>query len=400
MGTYCRGTEKDTDAILDFADMVFSMASGSTDFEQILPKAYSPARRNTIMHHMIREESGIRALIDVYPETLSIGSEKLQAGYIGTVSVHPKARSKGYMIELMEKVEASLRAEGYDLMILDGNRHRYQHYGFEKAGIKYCFNVTGDSIRHFCNAAAKRQSGNRSGMDRIQDISFRAIESAQDELLDTVYELYQKRHVTIRDREALYLTLMSWGADVFAVIENDTCVGYLNTSADGNSIYELGLADRNILPAVIYAYMTEMDVDELGINVGMDETDKLPLLDGISDYYAVSMSHQIKILQYERVLYFLFLWKKQYAHLEDGCLVVGIKEENTEKRYEIKVANETITVKETTRRADMLFDRLSFVKILTTSYYFVALQQTDSPLADAPKGWFPLPFFLPEADAF
>ena len=40
----------------------------------------------------------------------------------------------------------------------------------------------------------------------------------------------------------------------------------------------LNLLDEQILPAVIYAYMQEMDIDELGINVGMDETAKLPLL--------------------------------------------------------------------------------------------------------------------------
>ena len=41
MGTYCRGTKEDLDELIDLANMVFSMSSGSVDFEKLLPKAYS-----------------------------------------------------------------------------------------------------------------------------------------------------------------------------------------------------------------------------------------------------------------------------------------------------------------------------------------------------------------------
>ena len=75
MGEYRRGTKADIENILDFADMVFSMSSGSTDFEEILPKAYSGERCDVVMHHMICEEGTIRALIDVYPETLEIDGQ-------------------------------------------------------------------------------------------------------------------------------------------------------------------------------------------------------------------------------------------------------------------------------------------------------------------------------------
>lgn len=400
MGVYRRGKEEDTEAILDFADMVFSMAAGSTDFEQLLPKAYSEKRRSVVMHHMIQEENGIRALIDVYPEMLTIGENRLKCAYIGTVCVHPKARGKGYMIELMRRVEESLRREGYDMMILDGNRHRYQHYGFEKAGMKYCFNVTSDSIRHACAALTRQEAECRGGMEHLEDISFELIEDADSALLDTIYALYQKRHVTLRDRESLYQCLKSWNADVYAVLCQGVCIGYLNTSADGCAIYELELADIHMLPVILYAYMTEMDVEELAWNVGMDETDRLSLLDGVSDYYSVSMSHQINILNYEHTLAFLLLWKKQYTNLEDARYVIGIEEQQQRTCYAIEVQGAAIKVIQTREPADVVFDRLSLVKELTTSYYYVAVQNENMALKKAPEGWFPLPFFLPEADAF
>ena len=111
VGDYVRGTREDMCELMDFANMVFSMSSGSIDFEQLLPKAYSPERNMLAAHHLIKEEGRIKALIDVLPMTLQMGEESLKAGYIGTVSVHPKARGKRYMITLMDEVEKQQRAE-------------------------------------------------------------------------------------------------------------------------------------------------------------------------------------------------------------------------------------------------------------------------------------------------
>ena len=387
MGEYERGTNTDIEEILDFADMVFSMSSASTDFEEILPKAYSKERNGVVMHHLIREAGAIRALIDVYPEILRIGEKSLKCAYIGTVSVHHKSRGKGYMIELMSKVEEDLRMQGFDMMILDGSRKRYQNFGFEKAGIKYCFNITDNSIRH-CDVQSDAE------------IQFELIENAEDELLDIIYDFYQKRHVTVRERDSFYLCTKSWDADLYAVMQKEQCIGYLNVSADAASIYEIGLADMKMLPTVILTYMSEMDIDELGINIGMDEMEKIPFLDEISDYYTLSMSHQIKILNYERTLAFLFHWKSQYTLLSDGDYVIGIEEQGKQTCYKIHVSGENIYVGQTTDAADVVFDRLSMVKKLTTGYYYAMMQNEKEVLCKAPVNWFPLPFFLPEADAF
>lgn len=389
MGEYRRGTKADIEDILDFADMVFSMSSGSTDFEEILPKAYSKERSDVVMHHLIYEGGAIRALIDVYPEILEIEGQFLKCAYIGTVSVHHKSRGKGYMIELMAKVEEDLRAQEFDMLILDGSRKRYQHYGFEKAGIKYCFNLTENSIRH-----SGIQESDTSGLH------FELIENEGDKLLDTIYGLYQKRHVTIRDRESFYLCTKSWNADLYAVMQKEQCIGYLNVSADAASVYEIGLAQEQMLPTVLAAYMSEMDIEELGINVGMDEMDKIPLLDEISDYYTLSMSHQVKILNYEHTLFFLFLWKRKYSTLVDGHYVIGIEEADAQTCYKIDVSGKNICVEQTTEAPNAFFDRLSLVRKLTTGYYYAAVLDEKEALRNAPTGWFPLPFFLPEADAF
>ena len=64
------------------------------------------------------------------------------------------------------------------------------------------------------------------------------------------------------------------------------------------------------------------------------------------------------------------------------------------------ITEKDICVEKTTEPAQIMYDGLTLVKELTTSYYYIAMQSKESALYQAPQGWFPLPFFLPEADAF
>lgn len=400
MGNYYRGTKEDIGDLLDFANMVFSMSSGSVDFENILPKAYSPDTNMLPAHHLIKEDGRIKALIDVLPIELKAGETSIKAGYIGTVSVHPKARGKKYMITLMEKAEAQQRSEGTDIMILDGNRHRYQHYGFERAGMKYCFNITGDSIRHCCSEKIKAQGKEE------KEYRFELIEQKDEKLIDTAFSLYQRRGMTARKREDFYLCLRSWEADTYAVLADGKCIGYLNVSADERNILELELLELDKLPFVIKTFMTEFGMDELGMQAGIDEPDKIEQLDLMSDYYTVNTSHMIKILNYERVLSFLLQWKlamyKNTNAMQEGSLVLGVYSDRTkeQKNYCLEYKQGRVSAVQTQRQADMIFEEKELVKTLTTGYYFHALQKPDNSLQNAPKGWFPLPFFMQEADAF
>lgn len=400
MGEYCRGTRKDMQEMLDFANMVFSMSSGSTDFERLLPKAYAPDKNMTAAHHMIKEDGRIRACIDVLPIVLSTGEETLKAGYVGTVGVHPKARGKRYMITLMEQAEAQQREEGADIMILDGNRHRYQHYGFERAGMKYCFQITADSIRHCCRALSEELAKEK------KEYRFELIEAENRELMDKSFALYRQRAVTAREKESFAISLSSWEADLYAVFSGEAYRGYLSVSADERNILEFALEDGKELPYVIQSFMEETGSEELGMQAGMDEPDKIEELNLMADYYTVNMSHMIKILNYERALRFLLLWKKAMYRgsgaLEEGSVVLGVifEEKKEQQNYCMEYSKGSVTVTKTKKEAQLVLEEKELVRTLTTSYYFHELQKPESPLQRMPKGWFPLPFFLPEADAF
>lgn len=390
---------KKTEEILDFANMVFSMEYSCTDFAFLLPKAYSPERCSIPIHHIMKEENTIKALIDMYPVCLHLqgNSERtVRAAYVGTVSVHPKARGRGYMIELMKAAEETARKQGCALMILDGDRHRYQYYGFEHAGIRYRFQIELGNITHCCaniyDAAYMAAPG----------YSFEKLEK-ENPFLDELYGLYRRRLVTARSREEFLLCLQSYGASVYVILRDGQPVGYVDLSSDRETISEIELNDLHEFPRVLYDLMQDLDVERLVVNVGMDETNKIVELEKMCDFCNACMSHQIKILDHAAVLTFLMNWKQNYSTLAISDYVMGVRNAQTGRveNYLLSVAQDQIRASRTERVADTVLEELELVRILTTSLCYVEQQKGEqSKIKNAPAGWFPLPFYLPEADTF
>jgi predicted acetyltransferase len=370
--------------ILDFANMVFSMEYNGIDFALYFPKAYSDNRQGITTHHLFVDDKSdkIRALIDTYPLTLELGGENINnisADYIGTVCVHPSYRERGLFSKLIEKAELDAIAKGTDLLILDGERHRYAGFGYEKAGMKYSFDI---EYKSALNEATN-----------LFPYTFEEIDG-ESLLLDKIYELYAKRNVTARDKNSFYLSLLSMKSTTFGVIEKGRIVGYVNLSEDEKNINEFELENVNDIPKLMLDIMDGFGMSKLGVTVGADEIDKIRNLEKVSAYYNVSLSHQIKILNYEKVLSFLFKWKMKYKELEAGEYIFGIRKDEGVCNYLVSISNGEVNVRETLDTAVDVFDERELVRIFTTGYYYI--DNTNH----APTGWLPLPFFLPEGDSF
>lgn len=391
-----------TEEILDFANMVFSVAYSSTDFAALLPKAYSRERSGSLIHHMILEENKIRALIDIYPLGLHLQGEQraLDAAYVGTVAVHPNSRGRGYMIELMKRAEEDARRQGCALMILDGGRHRYQHYGFERAGMRVIFQIETENITHCCKRLYPGEAMDRPAFcfeEVMQDSSY----------IEQMYTLYQQRLVTARSRKDFWWCLQSYNASVYVVLRDHEVVGYVNLSETRESVLEFAIVEGAIenrdICRVLYDLMMQFDTEQIRVSVGMDEQDKIAALELACDSCSIAMSHQIKILNYEAVLYFLLKWKQRYAFLASGDYVLGIRDEQTGsiEKYLLSVAEDNIRVLRTEIAADIVLEKMEMVRLLTTNLYYAQQQKgVQGKIKNAPAGWFPLPFYLPEADTF
>lgn len=83
--------------------------------------------------------------------------------------------------------------------------------------------------------------------------------------------------------------------------------------------------------------------------------------------------------------------------------MIGVCNEQTKavEQYQLSVTEDTIHVIRTEQKADIVLTSLELIRLLTTSFCFVEqLKGEQNKLKNAPTGWFPLPFYLPEADTF
>ncbi len=396
MTEFCRGIVNDHDDIIDFGNYVFSHAHRAIDFKQMKPLAYGDDRHLEHWHFLAKEDGKIKGMVGVFPGVFNIAENEVKTGYVGTVSTHPYSRGKGYMKALMKQAEDAMREDGMALALLGGLRQRYQYYGYEIGGIEYQYNCDNNNLRHYFPRRESIDVGIGQCLKCCLDL--KKITDPTDIAIDTLYELYQKRIATGRTREDFYPTLLTWGSSLYAVYADNNCFGYINVSREKDHIFETELADMHLLPDVLQTFLRQENIQGLTIHVGPDEINKHEILDTFCQGVNLTMTSQMMILDHAAVLKALLDWKKSYADVSDGEFILGIE---GDRNYFFEVKKGVTNVIATKLDADIIMKPMDAVRSLISPYYYQKiLQKTGKALLHAPEGWFPLPYYLPKADAF
>ena len=112
-----------------FAQTVFAAEGGPADFAQLLPKVYRSPQDSARQHLLLAEEGKIQGLLLRTVTQLSAGGRLLPVGHIGSVCVAPAYRGRGAMSRLLSCAVEDLRRDGCALIVLSGQRQRYEHAG-------------------------------------------------------------------------------------------------------------------------------------------------------------------------------------------------------------------------------------------------------------------------------
>lgn len=137
-------TASDFDEAIAHLSLVFN----DPNFAELVPSLYEPSDRQMRCNLALRRNGRIAAIVGVFPIDWVVGSVHLKLAGIGGVSVHPDFRGQGLMRLLMDAAMAEIKHTGYHAACLGGNRRRYGHWGFEKAGVEATFTVTTNSLEH------------------------------------------------------------------------------------------------------------------------------------------------------------------------------------------------------------------------------------------------------------
>lgn len=271
MTEYRKARPGELTGIVEFIDMVFTGTGVPHEFSSMLPKLYGEGKETERFHYLALEDGEIKAVVCVYPVALQVGDEELICAAVGSVSVHPDSRGKGYMTRLMEIAVEGMKRDGIPISCLTGMRRRYQHFGYEICGWGKIYQVS--------------SAGVAGALAREEDCCFqpsltvREVTADDDVIWDDLYELYHRQSYRAeRSRNDFPDICRSWYVKVCAVLEGDRLAGYLTWKK--GIIHELVLDREELLKPVLQAFLLHQQECELSIRVYPHEIQRACILSG------------------------------------------------------------------------------------------------------------------------
>ena len=375
MVNYSNGVIEDFEDIIDFGNYVFGI-----DFKKLLPKLYGEKVDTSTNHFIVKDNNKIKGMVGCFPLELNVINTILKVKGIGTVSVHPYSRNKGYMIQLMNNAINEMNKDSIDFAVLGGQRQRYEYFGFTPTGSQITFEVTEENIKH-----------KKSNFEA--DILLKALDDLSEDDLKSIYILHngQSVHGT-RDFNSFTYICKSWNSNPFGVYSKNKLIGYIILSKNYDSVKEIYLTDYGILIELLSNIMKRFHKEKVDVIAAVHRQQLITNLEGICESYKIEPNTCLNIFNYKNFIKAFLQLKSSYEILEKGQLIIEI----IDRESIIISVDENITVEIADGIADVKLSHLQAMNFLCSSIRpFVNEARAVNNLI---KSWFPLPFFFPEID--
>lgn len=382
MVIYRKAIPDDFPNILNFINMVFSMSHCPHDFRQLLPKLYEKGQEEKSIHYLALENEEIKACVCVLPITLCCENKTITCATVGSVSVHPYSRGKGYMRKLMHIAIEDMKKSNISMSTLSGLRNRYQYYGYEKGGFvfQYCF--TPDNFRHCREKFPKRK------------ITLCQIQDTENPLLTEIQAIQENQILFAKKNPSDFLAIMkSWNAKLYSILENQMCKGYV--ALQGNQILEMRLTDKALLFASLEECLKESGSKELFLRILPYDTYLLKECTQLFESFTIALDDNYMIFDYPKVLDFFLNVKSKYTSLNSGSWDFTIKGHRT---FQIQVDNGVPSItqlKDLEGKSSVNFSSFESILALFAPNCGMGLLETKLP---ENCNWFPLPLALSPFD--
>lgn len=377
MITYRTAKPEEREAYIEFADMVFTDNGTDISFEASIPKVYGSHVNSADMHNIaVDDEKGIRGLIAVMPNELYAGGETLKIGFIGSVSVHPQARGEGHMKKLMKRCLDGMIAENVDIALLNGQRQRYEYFGYAKGGVAYFIDVETPNVRH----ALKNVDAEGVTFEEIDENSPWA---------EPARALFERQPVRFRRDPKMFVDCCrTYLNRPWAILRSGEFAGYFVCNHEKNFIVENCTVSPEAFDAAIKAWMAKFGVGRVRLMFPEWERKMLAHLGSNAENISMQAKVQSCVLNPRRVLAAMLRVKAEYAELEDGSMSFEIEGD----RFTVSVRGGEVRVE------DGGSDALCMNRLESTHLFMYPFLYEGRPAT--PKGWFPLPLYAAAPDEF
>lgn len=352
-----RGNEALYDDYFDFINYVFGFNGNSEDFKQLLPKIYRPEDAPVENSYITLENGKLRAAVGAFDHKLQVCGIEINCRGIGNVAVHPYARSKGYMRQLMNIALDDMKKDGVDLSILGGRRQRYNYFSYDKSGSSYNFTINNDNIRH------------TYGKDRsaYHTLELKKLTPDDKELLLAISQLINNQaYCPVREVSRMYDILVSWHHVAYALLKNGEFAGYI--VADNKKIYEIMVADNNDFINAIVCFYDYLAVPSISIVLPEFCTDYIDKLYKLCEGYEIGLSKSFSVFNYAKVIEAFLKLKTTYTNLPDGQITMLIHGIAGDEKLCVGVENGEAFVKAFEGDTDIELDHLDAMNMLFSSF--------------------------------
>lgn len=343
------------------------------DFLGLLPKLYKDKYEPAYNNVIVAEDGKIKGAVGLFPMTAYVDGEEIRIGGIGNVATTSDSRGKSYMIDCMNMCLDIMKQDGTVYSVLNGQRQRYAHFGFESGGMVLNFNF------------------NKSNLDRIlgkdakSAYTWKKLTEDDKETVEKALALYNRNTFRYeRTTESFCDILMSWRAVPYAFFDGDEFRGYVSLGGDG-SIAEIEFCEEKDFFEIIMCAMQITGKDSFGINVAPFKTEFCDFLYKYSSGNGVGHCHRICILDFKRFIKAFLALKAKSVSLCDGKVVLlihGIKED---EKLEVAISNGKVSVENTDKSADIELSHNEGVTFVAGLY---SPERTKLP--SFAQNWFPV----------
>ena len=369
------GTPEMYDDLMDFLNYVFGFDGDDRDFIKLLPKCYDPSCDPCHANYVVTEDGKLKAAVGAYDSELSVNGEILKCRGIGNVAVHPRSRSKGYMKDCMGMALRDMIADGVDYSALGGQRQRYQHFGYERAGEEYAISVDRGNTRRAFEGVP------------LPEYELRDVNAADTELIGKMQALHAARPMrSLRSPEKFFDISRSWRTSVTAVLKEGEFRGYFV-----GDLQELSLLDPSELPDVVRNYVKQRG--DVTVRVPGWETATVAAITAFGNAPSLHMCEMINIFNYPHMIETLLRFKASRTELGDGVLSLFIHGFAGDVKVRVAVEKNAVTVEKTAAECDLELGHLEAISFLLGLF-----SPYREALKPAVRTWFPLPFYMENAD--
>ncbi len=387
-----RGKPEETKELLDMLDNVFFLEENKnkeedkkTAFLTLLPKLYkdkySPAYNNII----VKEGDSIKAAVGCFPFNVVAAGRKMRVLGIGNVAVARDSRSKGYMIELMNKAIEIMKNDDFDYSLLGGQRQRYGFFGYEPIGVEYRFYIDKGNIRRVWGRKAEATFTVREITENDGEIIKKI--KAMNDSLPSHAERSEENYIDI---------LKSWKNVPFAAFDGEEFKGYFSVNIHGgNHIAELRAVNIDDTLEIIMCAMETMNAESTSLNVPAFDTELCDYMNRNCGGVSIGTPEMINIFNFGRFIEAFLAVKATRMKLCPGTLKLLIHGTKRDEFLAVTVdGNNNVSVAQAAGEPDIELAHNDAIHFISGLY---SKERTQMQQAFA-QSWFPLDFFCASLD--